>query len=150
MQDAIAMRDLPAGRTAVSTPLPNLHPPTLLTRPKFPADTGFQAEVRRRVDNYFKVTGKRERDQPAMYLKSAAILAWLIGSWALLVFAAQTWWQALPLAVALALAMAALGFSIQHDGGHNAYSRRRWVNKLAALSLDMMGASSYLWRWKHH
>jgi linoleoyl-CoA desaturase len=124
-------------------------PATFSTRPKFPADTGFQAEVRRRVARYFQETGKRERDLPAMYLKTAIIFVWLTGSWALLVFAAQSWWQALPLAVILALAMAALGFSIQHDGGHNAYSRRRWVNKLAAGTLDLMGASSYLWRWKH-
>src|SRR5262245_27057183 len=149
MHDATATRDLPAGRTAVSTLLPTPQPSTLHTRPKFPADTGFQAEVRRRVDAYFKATGQRERDHPAMYLKSFAILVWLVGSWALLVLAAHTWWQALSLAVSLALAMAALGFSIQHDGGHNAYSRRRWVNKLAALSLDFMGASSYLWKWKH-
>jgi linoleoyl-CoA desaturase len=119
------------------------------TRPKFPADAGFQAEVRRRVADYFKTTGKSERDSVWMYLKTATIFVWLVGSWTLLVFAAQTWWQGIPLAVSLALSMAALGFSIQHDGGHHAYSRRRWVNKLAAMSLDMMGASSYLWRWKH-
>jgi linoleoyl-CoA desaturase len=118
-------------------------------RPKFPADAGFQAEVRRRVAAYFRSTGRSERDHPAMYLKTIAILTWLIGSWGLLVLVAQHWWQALPAAVSLALAMAALGFSIQHDGGHNAYSRRRWVNKLAAMSLDLMGASSYLWKWKH-
>jgi linoleoyl-CoA desaturase len=118
-------------------------------RPKFPADDGFHAEVRRRVAEYFRTTGRQERDQLAMYLKTAAILAWLICSWVLLVFVVQSWWQALPIAVSLALAMAGLGFSIQHDGGHNAYSRRRWINKLAAVSLDLMGASSYLWRWKH-
>jgi linoleoyl-CoA desaturase len=119
------------------------------TRPKFPADTGFLVEVRRRVSQYFRDTGKRERDQPAMYLKSAIIFVWLTGSWALLVFAATIWWQAVPLAISLATALAAVGFSVQHDGGHNAYSNRRWINKLAACALDLMGASSYLWRWKH-
>jgi len=129
-------------------PAPSSRTPTA-TRPKFPADAGFLAAVRRRVGDHFKATGKRERDQPAMYLKTAVIFVWLTGSWALLVFAAQTWWQALPAAVSLAMALAAVGFSIQHDGGHNAYSRRRWVNKLAARSLDLVGASSYLWHWKH-
>jgi linoleoyl-CoA desaturase len=105
--------------------------------------------VKQRVEDYFRSTGRRERDQPAMYLKTALILAWLIGSWALLVFVVQSWWQAVPVAISLALAMAGLGFSIQHDGGHHAYSGRRWVNKLAATSLDLMGASSYLWHWKH-
>ena len=124
--------------------------PASLTRPKFPADAGFLAEVRRRVADYFRRTGRRERDQPAMYLKTADIFVWLVGSWALLVFAAQTlvagpprWPSPWP------WPWPPLGFSIQHDGGHNAYSRRRWVNKLAAVSLDLIGASSYLWKWKH-
>jgi linoleoyl-CoA desaturase len=123
--------------------------PPPATRPKFAADAGFLAEVRRRVADYFRATGRRPQDHPAMYLKTLTILLWLAGSWALLVFAAGHWWQAVPLALSLALAMAALGFSIQHDGGHHAYSRRRWVNRLAARSLDLMGASSYLWHWKH-
>jgi linoleoyl-CoA desaturase len=134
-----------------SPPLPSQLPTAVAsaTRPKFPGDGGFYAAVRGRVAEYFRRTGRRERDLPAMYLKSAVILAWAGGSWALLVFAARSWWQAVPLAVSLALALAAVGFCIQHDGGHHAYSRRRWVNRLAAASLDLMGASSYLWHFKH-
>jgi linoleoyl-CoA desaturase len=85
-----------------------------------------------------------------MYLKTAVILAWGAISYVCLVFVAQTWWQAVPAAVSLAFALAGVGFSIQHDGGHRAYSRRGWVNWLAASSLDLLGASSYLWRWKHN
>ena len=118
-------------------------------RPKFPKDElGFLAELRRQVDIYF-ADGRRDRDCWQMYLKTATILAWLATSYALLVFAAPTVWLAAPLSISLALAISAVGFSIQHDGGHHAYSRFSWVNRLAALSLDLIGASSYLWRWKH-
>ena len=118
-------------------------------RPRFGGDSGFQKELRRRVEDYFQSTGRRPRDCPRMYLKSVAVLALLASSYVLLVFVAQAWWQALPLAVALGLAMAAVGLNVQHDGGHHAYSRREWVNWLAARALDLLGASSYLWRWKH-
>ncbi|QEG29377.1 Fatty acid desaturase [Gemmata obscuriglobus] len=106
-------------------------------------------ELKRRADAYFVETGQSERDCWRMYLKTAVILAWLGTSYALLVFAAPTVWLAAPLAVSLALAISAVGFSVQHDGGHHAYSRFAWVNRLAALSLDLIGASSYLWKWKH-
>jgi linoleoyl-CoA desaturase len=119
-------------------------------RPKFPKDTGFQAEVGRRVAAYFRDTGRRDRDCWPMYVKTAAILAWFAASYVLLVFAARTWWQAVPLGVSLALGLGAIGFGIQHDGGHRAYSRRGWVNRLASWALDLMGASSYLWHFKHH
>jgi linoleoyl-CoA desaturase len=117
--------------------------------PRFPHAGELYAELKRRAAAYFQATGRRERDCPQMYLKTAIILAWLAAAYVLLVFVVGAWWQALPVAVALALAMAAVGFSIQHDGGHQSYSKHRWVNKLAALTLDLIGVSSYLWYWKH-
>jgi linoleoyl-CoA desaturase len=116
---------------------------------KFGRDTGFLAEVRRRVDEYFHTTGKRERDCPGMYFKTATILTGYAVSYSLLVFVVQSWWLAVPLAIALALATAMIGFCIQHDGNHRAYSDYPWINKLAAVTLDMIGASSYLWRYQH-
>ena len=43
----------------------------------------------------------------------------------------------------------AIGFNIQHDGGHRAFSQHLWVNRLAAMTMDMVGASSYVWHQKH-
>ena len=85
-----------------------------------------------------------------MYLKTAIIVGWLLASYALLVFVVGTWWLALPLAISLGLSMAALGFNVQHDGGHRAYSDRGWINKLMAMSLDLLGGSSYVWARKHN
>lgn len=105
--------------------------------------------MRRRVDAWFAETGRSKRDNPSMYLKSAIILAVFFASYAALVFFAASAWTAVPLAILLGLATAGIGFNIEHDGGHGAYSRRRWINRLSALTLDMIGGSSYLWRWKH-
>lgn len=84
-----------------------------------------------------------------MYLKTSIILAVFAATWSLLVFVATSPWQVLPLALLLAIAIAGIGFNIEHDGGHNAYSRRPWVNRVMAMTLDLVGASSYQWRWKH-
>jgi linoleoyl-CoA desaturase len=116
---------------------------------KFGGNSAFQLELRRRVDEHFRATGRRERDCWQMYVKTAIILACLAVSYLLLVFAAQAWWQGVPLAVLLGLAAAGIGFNVQHDGGHHAYSDYRSVNKLMAMTLDLMGSSSYLWHWKH-
>ncbi|OLB93080.1 MAG: acyl-CoA desaturase [Candidatus Rokubacteria bacterium 13_1_40CM_68_15] len=116
---------------------------------KFEPDSAFQLELRRRVDEYFRRTGRRQRDCWQMYLKTAIILAGLAVSYLLLVFAAHAWWQGVPLAVLLGFAAAGIGFNVQHDGGHDAYSEYHVVNKLMAMTLDMMGGSSYFWHWKH-
>lgn len=122
-------------------------PPT--ARLNFAPDTGFQKELRRRVDAHLKAQGLPERDVPRMYLKSVLVLALFVLSYVALVFVARTWWQALPLTVLLGLATAEIGFNIQHDGGHRAYSNHPWLNKLTAMTLDLIGGSSYIWHWRH-
>src|SRR5437773_2561374 len=117
---------------------------------KFSGSDRFIRELRKRVDAYFERTGRPRRDCAQMYFKTASILAWFFGAYFLLLFAVHTWWLILPLAVILGMALAAIGFNIQHDGGHRAYSERPWVNKMMALTLDLMGGSSYLWDWKHN
>jgi len=117
---------------------------------KFPADTGFLHEVRRRVDEYFQRTGRRQRDCPQMYLKTAIMLTCCAAFYVLLVFVASAWWQALPLALALGLSMGAIAFNVQHDGRHHAYSNWDWINRMMAFTLDVMGASSSVWHWKHN
>ena len=116
---------------------------------KFGDDNAFQLELRRRVEEYFRTTGRRQRDCWRMYVKTAILLAGFAGSYLLLVFVAQTWWQGLLLAILLGLSAAGIGFNIQHDGGHHAYSTSPWVNTLMAMTLELIGGSSYLWRWKH-
>lgn len=117
---------------------------------KFSGSDRFLRELRKRVDEYFERTGRPRRDCPQMYFKTASIMAWFISAYVLLLFVATSWWTVIPLAVILGLAMAAIGFNIQHDGGHKAYSESKWVNKIMALTLDLMGGSSYLWNWKHN
>ena len=116
---------------------------------KFGRNNEFQAELRRRVDGFFQQPGRRRRDVPQMYVKTFILLAAFVGLYSLLVFVAQAWWQALPVAVLLGLVTAGIGFNVQHDGGHQAYSEHPWVNKLMAFWLDLIGGSSYLWHYKH-
>jgi len=118
----------------------NLHP-------QFTGSSEFAQAVKARAAAHLAEHGSRAT--PHMLRKTALILGWLGGSYAALFFV-HAWWQVVPLAVSLGLAMAAVGFDIQHDGGHGAYSSRGWLNLLAAHALDLIGGSSYVWHWKHN
>ena len=107
------------------------------SRLTFRRDNVFHQELRRRVDEYFRTSDRSPRDCPAMYLKTAIILAAFSGFYSLLVFVAESWWQALPLAILVGLAMAAIGFNIEHDGSHHSYSNHAWINRLAAMTMDL-------------
>jgi linoleoyl-CoA desaturase len=117
---------------------------------KFASADGFQQAIKARVDRYFRYTRQSPRDCAAMYLKTATILLWFFASYALLVFAVSNVWLASALAVSIGFAIAAIGFNIQHDGGHRAYSRHNWLNRAAATTMDLIGGSSYVWDHKHN
>ncbi|MET0404416.1 MAG: acyl-CoA desaturase [Cystobacter sp.] len=110
----------------------------------------FHQALKSRVDSYFEESGRSRRDLPGMYVKTAALLAWFVASYVFLVFGAGSVWSALLGCLSLGLAMAGIGFSIQHDANHGGYSERRGLNQLFGGMLDMLGASSYVWGWKHN
>jgi linoleoyl-CoA desaturase len=125
-------------------------PTTAPAPPKFDTNDRFRRELRQRIDQYFTSTGRRPRDSWKMYLKTAIVFGAFAASYVFLVFGATTWWLALPLALVLGLSVTAIGFNIQHDGGHRAYSDHAWINQSAALTLDLLGGSSYIWARKHN
>ena len=115
----------------------------------FDGDSAFQQVLRQRVAAHFATTGQRSRDCWQMYAKTAILLTAFAGLYGLLVFGARTWVEGVPLAILLGVCAAAIGLNVQHDGGHRAYSSAPWVNRLMAMTLELIGGSSYLWRWKH-
>lgn len=121
-----------------------------MNRITFGAGDGFHSLLRQRVHDYFQASGRQRRDSPAMRFKSALILAWFALTYWLLVFVVASGPGAVALSVSLGLAIAAIGFNIQHDGGHGAYSRHRWLNRAAAMTLDVLGGSSLIWAHKHN
>src|ERR1700710_3011003 len=74
---------------------------TKLPKPKFNGSDRFLRELRRRVDAYFESTGRKKRDCPQMYFKTATILEWFPASYLCLLFVATSWWSVIPLAILL-------------------------------------------------
>ena len=120
-------------------------------RVRFPRDTGFHADVKQRMAAYFAATRRDPWGGAAMHAKTVLILGWFAGTYALLLrFGGTSGWLAAALTISVAFATAGIGFSVMHDANHGAYSRSRWVNRAVGLTLDLVGASSYLWRFKHN
>jgi linoleoyl-CoA desaturase len=109
----------------------------------------FQRELRRRVAE--QLTPERvRRGRWFVSIKGAVIGLWAVGSYVGLVFLADAWWQAVPLALSLALATAGIAFAVGHDANHGAFSKGRRWNRVLGFSFDLIGASSYVWRTKHN
>jgi linoleoyl-CoA desaturase len=116
----------------------------------FAPSSSLKGALDARVDQFFAATGLSRHADSRIYAKAAVLLAWFGVSYYALVFRASTPWQGLLAAISLGLAIAGIGFNIQHDGNHGSFSKRNWVNRLAGSTMDLLGASSYLWIQKHN
>ena len=137
-----------AEEAAASTMIQKQHEEPL-QRLTFNPDKEFLTELHHSVNEYFRSTGRPQKGGWQVCLKAATILACFFTAYVMLVFFAQTIWLGLAFAILLSLLITAIGFNIQHDGGHRAFSQHLWVNRLAAMTMDMVGASSYVWHQKH-
>ena len=121
-------------------------PPVL----KFNEDRSFETELHCRVDAFFAASGSPRTAPVSVYVKAWLILIFSLAAYLLLVFAADRLWQGILLSILLGFGLIEIGVNIQHEGSHQGFSRYPAVNTLAAMTMELIGGSSYLWRWKHN
>ena len=116
---------------------------------KFTSGGAFHKEVDAQVKKLLADRSLVRRAYLKLWAKAALVLLWAAASYIVLVFFAEGPWQGLAASVSLGLACAGIGFTIMHDANHQAFAPIRWVNRVMALSLDLIGGSSYVWSAKH-
>ncbi|MEI7546966.1 MAG: acyl-CoA desaturase [Actinomycetota bacterium] len=91
-----------------------------------------------------------ERGRRRLHWNTAFVALLAAGSYAGLVFAPVGFWLRVASAVCLIVACVATATSVMHVGNHGAYSNNLRRSLMAGWSSDLLGASSYLWRFKHN
>lgn len=119
--------------------------------PKFSASAqSFHTELKRRISEYFAQAGKSSTGNINLYTKAIILVAGFLFVYIHLVFFTPAPWLALLECVVLGGLTAGIGFNIMHDGMHGSFSRYKWVNEMAGLSLNFLGANNFMWRTKHN
>ena len=119
--------------------------------PKFPAvQQSFHIELKNRINEYFESTGKSLVGNSKLYTKAIILLTAFVFLYIHLVFFTPGTVWALLECVLLGLVVAGIGFNIMHDGAHGSFSKYKWLNNLAASSLNVLGGSSFMWNMKHN
>lgn len=120
--------------------------------PKFPKpNTPFHAELKRRVNEYFSNTGKRTTGDFRLFSKAVVLAAALIYCYVqVLFFTPESTLLCILMCAVMGLIVAGIGFNIMHDGSHGCFSRFSFLNKIAAASTEVVGASHFMWNMKHN
>lgn len=110
----------------------------------------FARELRKRVRDYFKNNHISIYGNFQMYLKSVIMLSVYIVPFVVILTVPISPWVALILAFVMGIGEAGIGMSVMHDGVHNSYSSKPWVNKLASASMLLLGSSVFNWKIQHN
>jgi len=72
------------------------------------------------------------------------------GAYALILTNQFNMWVMWSLAIVMGLGMAGIGLGIMHDANHHAFSDKKWLNNFLGASLNLLGASKYVWDIRHN
>lgn len=106
--------------------------------------------LKEKVDVYFRSNNIKETGNYKLYLKTILLSVSAIALYTILVFFTPPGWISILLCCLLGVNLAGIGFNVMHDGAHGSFSTKTWVNELMGYSLNAMGGSVYLWKFKHN
>src|SRR5688572_30987613 len=110
----------------------------------------FHSELKRRISDYFEEVGKSTAGNYKLFIKAVILMLCFAFIYIHLVFfTPPVLWQILE-SILLGGVVAAIGFNVMHDGAHGSFSKYKWVNSLAAFSLNILGGNSFMWNMKHN
>jgi linoleoyl-CoA desaturase len=110
----------------------------------------FYRALKEKVDGYFSNHNLHPAGNGRLLRKSLFQVASALVLYVVLVFFTPGLLLSVLLCGLLGLNLAAIGFNVMHEGGHQSFSRHKWLNQVSAYALNGLGASSYYWKVKHN
>lgn len=110
----------------------------------------FFRSLRTKVDQYFSSNQIHTSGNGKLLLKSIYQIISAVVLYVVLVFFTPGLLLSILLCLLLGLNLAVIGFNVMHEGGHQSFSRHKWLNQTSAYFLNVLGANSYFWKIKHN
>ncbi|KAJ7569127.1 hypothetical protein O6H91_01G062300 [Diphasiastrum complanatum] len=109
----------------------------------------FYLTMKERVEAYFHTKKVNPRVHPQLFIKSVVLLSAYSLFYYLTFYQAQNHIVSSMYAMVLGYLLAQIAMSITHDANHGSYSSFPGLSFMMGMSLDLIGASSYIWK-QHH
>ncbi|WP_392470359.1 fatty acid desaturase family protein [Sphingobacterium cellulitidis] len=113
-------------------------------------NTLFSKSLKQRTSDYFKNTSQKKTGNRKLFLKAVLLLSTFFILYYILVFVPIHWSVGIFLCILFGANLAAIGFNIMHDAGHNSFSDNKQLNNVLSYSLNLLGGNIYFWKLKHN
>src|SRR5690606_27698306 len=113
-------------------------------------NTLFSKALKLKTNDYFKDTAIHKTGNRRIFLKAIILLVSFALIYSILVFVQPHWIISVLLCILFGVNLAAIGFNIMHDAGHNSFSNNKNLNSVMSYSLNLLGGNIYFWKLKHN
>ncbi|MCC6373163.1 MAG: acyl-CoA desaturase [Bacteroidia bacterium] len=110
----------------------------------------FAAELRKKVNNYFKENNISQKANAKMVVKTVAMISIYLLPFVLVLLVPMSSWVALLCSIVMGIGIAGVGMGVMHDACHGAYSKKKWVNDLLSGTLYLLGSNVANWKIQHN
>jgi len=140
----------PQGLSEVACPISVRRSTHLRARFRKDRSDLFFADVKRRVNDYFRATGKSRFDDGRIAAKGVLLAGAAAAFYGLALFGGLPPLGTFAAGLGFGLSSLLLALNVGHDGAHNTLTRSRALNlTLQTVIFTLVGADAYLWRLRH-
>jgi linoleoyl-CoA desaturase len=110
----------------------------------------FFDQLKENIEGYFFQSQIKRTGNYKLFLKSIIFVLMSLSCYFMILFFTFPVLLLAVFCILLGVSLAGIGFNIMHDSAHGSYSSKRWLNALAAFSLNLMGGNIFFWKCKHN
>ncbi len=112
--------------------------------------TKFFRTLNKRVNSYFKDNNISKTGNWKLYLKTVVMFSLFLAPYFLILSLDISQWWMLALTIVMGVGMAGVGMNVMHDGNHEAYSSKNWINKFMGGTIYILAGNVYNWQVQHN
>ena len=110
----------------------------------------FFRTLNKRINTYFKDNKIKKTGNWKLYSKAIIMFAIFLVPLILILTLNLPAWAQILLIITIGIGMAGVGMNVMHDANHDAFSSKKWVNKLMGSSIYILAGNVYNWKVQHN
>jgi len=110
----------------------------------------FFRTLNKRVNSHFKDNKIRRTGNWKLYTKAILMFSLLLIPFIIILTVPLPQWAMFLLIIVTGIGVAGVGMNVMHDGNHESFSSKKWVNKLMGSSMYMLAGNVYNWKVQHN
>lgn len=113
-------------------------------------NTLFSKSLKNKTNDYFHKNNIKKTGDRRIFLKAIILLSTFVIIYSTLIFTDLHIGLKVLCCILFGINLAAIGFNIMHDAGHNSFSENKNLNSFLSYSLNLLGGNIYFWKLKHN